>query len=210
MHYDDFFGCMHRRGAAQSRGGRKRRQRLPDGASSGRPCTPVGRVWNNALCKGAHSLPPQQHGSRRKVDRAQSGAGAHGAAAKAAATGSPGASIQYSTDADRCQVLQSYKRKLARRASCGCDEAATGVGLDARQLRILSRQAMRMHLLENLRQRIEAGHDDFVNELRVCTTVFCGLPSLQVPLRLCCPACKALSSFRCARRCSALHANPLA
>lgn len=45
---------------------------------------------------------------------------------------------------------------------------------------IRTMQMLRMHLLENLRQRIEAGHADFVNELRVCTTVFCGLPSLQV------------------------------
>jgi hypothetical protein len=39
---------------------------------------------------------------------------------------------------------------------------------------------MRMHVMENLRQRIEAGHGDYINELRVCTTVFCGIPSLQV------------------------------
>lgn len=37
-----------------------------------------------------------------------------------------------------------------------------------------------MHVMENLRQRIEAGHGDYINELRVCTTVFCGIPSLQV------------------------------
>lgn len=36
-----------------------------------------------------------------------------------------------------------------------------------------------MHLLDNLRQRIEAGHKDFLNELRACTVVFVGLPSLQ-------------------------------
>lgn len=44
---------------------------------------------------------------------------------------------------------------------------------------------LRMHLLDNLRQRIEAGHDDFVNELRVCTIVFCGFPSLQVTCSPC-------------------------
>ena len=40
-------------------------------------------------------------------------------------------------------------------------------------------QVLRMHLLDNLRQRIEAGHKDFLNELRACTVVFVGLPSLQ-------------------------------
>lgn len=44
---------------------------------------------------------------------------------------------------------------------------------------ICGHQVMRMHVMENLRQRIEAGHGDYINELRVCTTVFCGIPSLQ-------------------------------
>lgn len=39
---------------------------------------------------------------------------------------------------------------------------------------------MRMHVMDNVRQRIEAGHRDFVNEIRVCTVLFLGLPSLQV------------------------------
>ena len=37
-----------------------------------------------------------------------------------------------------------------------------------------------MHVTDNVRQRIEAGHRDFVNEIRVCTVIFVGLPSLQV------------------------------
>lgn len=41
-------------------------------------------------------------------------------------------------------------------------------------------QVMRMHVMDNVRQRIEAGHRDFVNEIRVCTVLFLGLPSLQV------------------------------
>ena len=37
-----------------------------------------------------------------------------------------------------------------------------------------------MHVLDNVRQRLEAGHRDFINEIRVCTVVFLGFPSLQV------------------------------
>lgn len=43
---------------------------------------------------------------------------------------------------------------------------------------------MRMHVTGNVRQRIEAGHRDFVNEIRVCSVLFVGLPSLQVCLPL--------------------------
>ena len=41
---------------------------------------------------------------------------------------------------------------------------------------------LRMYLrMPNIvRQRIEAGHRDFVNELRVCTVLFAGFPSLKV------------------------------
>ena len=34
----------------------------------------------------------------------------------------------------------------------------------------------------NVRLRIEAGHRDFVNEIRVCTLLFFGFPSLKVVL----------------------------
>lgn len=47
-------------------------------------------------------------------------------------------------------------------------------------LQQLAVQVLRMHMLDNLRQRIEAGHKDFLNELRACTVVFVGLPSLSV------------------------------
>ena len=43
-----------------------------------------------------------------------------------------------------------------------------------------------MHVLDNVRQRIEAGLRDFVSEIRVCTVLFLGFPSLQVrTTRLC-------------------------
>lgn len=40
-------------------------------------------------------------------------------------------------------------------------------------------QVLRMHLLENVRLRIEAGHIDYVNEIRVCTVLFLGFPSIN-------------------------------
>ena len=40
---------------------------------------------------------------------------------------------------------------------------------------------LRTHVVDNVRQRIEAGHQDFVNELRICTVVFLGVPSLLEP-----------------------------
>ncbi|KAL4458480.1 hypothetical protein ABPG75_013345 [Micractinium tetrahymenae] len=42
-------------------------------------------------------------------------------------------------------------------------------------------QLLRMHLLENVRVRVEAGHIDYVNELRVGTVLFLGFPSLLEP-----------------------------
>lgn len=39
---------------------------------------------------------------------------------------------------------------------------------------------MHMHLPDILAQRIEAGHSAFLNEIRVCTVLFIGFPSLTV------------------------------
>lgn len=47
-------------------------------------------------------------------------------------------------------------------------------------------QILRMHVMGNVRQRIEAGHRDFVNEIRVCTCLFLGFPSLKVRSPCCC------------------------
>lgn len=54
-------------------------------------------------------------------------------------------------------------------------------------------QILRMHVMGNVRQRIEAGHRDFVNEIRVCTCLFLGFPSLKVclPFLLCIVYCSA-------------------
>ena len=39
---------------------------------------------------------------------------------------------------------------------------------------------LQMHVMDNVRQRIEAGHKDLVNEIRVCTLLFLGFPTLNV------------------------------
>lgn len=39
----------------------------------------------------------------------------------------------------------------------------------------------RMHVIDNVRQRIEAGHYDFINETRQLTILFMGFPSLSSP-----------------------------
>jgi class 3 adenylate cyclase len=39
----------------------------------------------------------------------------------------------------------------------------------------------RMHVVDNVRQRIEAGHYDFINEIRQLTILFMGFPSLRDP-----------------------------
>lgn len=41
---------------------------------------------------------------------------------------------------------------------------------------------MRMHVLDNVRQRIEAGHLDFVNEIRRLSILFLGFPGLSKPM----------------------------
>lgn len=46
---------------------------------------------------------------------------------------------------------------------------------------------MRMHVLDNVRQRIEAGHMDFVNEIRRLSVLFLGFPGLSEPRADCSP-----------------------
>jgi hypothetical protein len=66
------------------------------------------------------------------------------------------------------------------RCASGCFCQVSCISILASVISACMGQVMRMHVMENLRQRIEAGHGDYINELRVCTTVFCGIPSLQV------------------------------
>ena len=40
---------------------------------------------------------------------------------------------------------------------------------------------LRLHVMDSVRLRLEAGHRDFISELRHCTMVFVGFPSLRVP-----------------------------
>lgn len=46
---------------------------------------------------------------------------------------------------------------------------------------------MRMHVIDNVRQRIEAGHMDFVNEIRRLSILFLGFPGLSEPREDCKP-----------------------
>ena len=73
--------------------------------------------------------------------------------------------------------VASCKRPCHRRAA-SCQQWALESHVTASYLLL---QVMRMHVLDNVRQRIEAGLRDFVSEIRVCTVVFLGFPSLQVP-----------------------------
>ena len=41
---------------------------------------------------------------------------------------------------------------------------------------------LRRHLPDTVVTRVEAGHSDFLNEIRVCTVVFIGFPSFKVGL----------------------------
>lgn len=56
-----------------------------------------------------------------------------------------------------------------------------------RYVQLRAVQILRMHVMGNVRQRIEAGHRDFVNEIRVCTCLFLGFPSLKVSVPKLCP-----------------------
>lgn len=60
-----------------------------------------------------------------------------------------------------------------------------------RYVQLRAVQILRMHVMGNVRQRIEAGHRDFVNEIRVCTCLFLGFPSLKVIT----PNCLRSTSF---------------
>ena len=39
---------------------------------------------------------------------------------------------------------------------------------------------LRMHVMDSVRRRVEAGQRDFISEIRTCTMVFVGFPSLKV------------------------------
>lgn len=57
-------------------------------------------------------------------------------------------------------------------------------------------QVLRMHVMDSLRRHVEAGQRDFVNEIRTCTMVFVGFPSLKVKANtLFCAAKVASRSF---------------
>ena len=51
----------------------------------------------------------------------------------------------------------------------------------SKPMQLRSAEYLQMHVMDNVRQRIEAGHKDFVDEIRVCTVLFIGFPFLKVP-----------------------------
>ena len=46
---------------------------------------------------------------------------------------------------------------------------------------------LRLHVMDSVRLRLEAGHRDFISELRHCTMLFVGFPSLRVRPSACVP-----------------------
>lgn len=83
------------------------------------------------------------------------------------------------SDSKRLQELQLPRREMLARFEREAAEFR-------RRPRAAQSQAVRflqMHVMDNVRQRIEAGHHDFVDEIRVCTLLFLGFPSLQVRWR---------------------------
>ncbi len=51
-----------------------------------------------------------------------------------------------------------------------------------KDVRASALDVLRMHLPDSLAQRIEAGHLAFINEIRVCTVLFIGFPSIKASL----------------------------
>ena len=60
------------------------------------------------------------------------------------------------------------------------DEEIRKLSAQPKALQRRIRHYYQMHVMDNVRQRIEAGHMDFVNEIRVCTILFLGFPTLKV------------------------------
>ena len=58
---------------------------------------------------------------------------------------------------------------------------------------------LRLHVMDSVRLRLEAGHRDFISELRHCTLVFVGFPSLRArpPLGASCCAALCYASLPC-------------
>ena len=52
-------------------------------------------------------------------------------------------------------------------------------------MQVAALRLLRLHVMDSVRLRLEAGHRDFISELRHCTLLFVGFPSLRVlPLAL--------------------------
>eukprot|EP00887_Chlorella_sp_A99_P006306 scaffold3.g6306.t1 len=69
----------------------------------------------------------------------------------------------------------------AQRASQESAAEAAALAALPERPRAAALQVLRMHALENVRARVEAGHIDYVNEARTCTVLFLGFPFLSEP-----------------------------
>ena len=62
---------------------------------------------------------------------------------------------------------------------------------------------LRMHVMDSVRRRVEVGQRELIIEIRSCTLVFFGFPSLKACLpsspcsRTECPLCTEMSIHRC-------------
>lgn len=93
-------------------------------------------------------------------------------------------------DSTTAHVRLFQEHRAARLLSISRSELAADLNtlgssdrvLDAQPIHISARAAalFRMHVVDNIRQRIEAGHHDFINEIRHLTILFMGFPSLSV------------------------------
>lgn len=97
-----------------------------------------------------------------------------------------------------CETLRSFLRRICILLECGISAgllqvAPTSFDLSKYHMRVTnylaklsttmqlrSAEYLQMHVMDNVRQRLEAGHKDFVDEIRVCTVLFIGFPSLKV------------------------------
>ena len=65
-------------------------------------------------------------------------------------------------------------------------------------MQVAALRLLRLHVMDSVRLRLEAGHRDFISELRHCTMLFVGFPSLRVlPPSILGPcSCLPATSFR--------------
>ena len=90
-------------------------------------------------------------------------------------------------------------------APAGNEQASLeGLGEEAQEQAL---HLLRMHVNDSLRWHLEAGQRDFINEIRTCTMVFVGFPSLKVP-HTSCVACLHCIMRACNQKIQYLYHPP--